>query len=81
MAIQKATKTSRLETKARYYLNQAEANEIWAAISDEKSAKKLNKVAADMRKEAIRIYDEISGFDPSKTIHLSDEQLLAELGL
>ena len=81
MAIQKATKTNRLETKARYYLNQANANEIWAAISDEKSAKKLNKVAANMRKEAIRIYDEISGFDPNKTAHLTDEQLLAELGL
>lgn len=66
---------------AYYLLNQAEANEVYAALTGGRKAKKLNKVASEMRKEAIAIMDKLTGYDPSEDAEeISDEDLLKELG-
>jgi hypothetical protein len=65
---------------AYYLLSQADANETYAALTGGRKAKKLNKVAFDMRKEAIAIMDKLTGYDPSEDAEdISDEDLLKEL--
>jgi len=58
---------------------QAHSNEIYAALtSNKKNAKKLEKVARDMTKEAIRIANKIDPID-AKTAAMSDSELLTAL--
>jgi hypothetical protein len=70
-----------MNKEIRNLVAQAEANEIYAAItSNKKNARKLNKVARDMTKEAIRIANEIDPIS-AEVAAMSDSELLVELGL
>lgn len=62
---------------ANQLLRQAESNEIWATLQPKRKADRLNKVAKQMRNEAMRIMDEVTGYEPnSDDQNLSDSELL-----
>lgn len=68
---------------ANQLLRQADANRIWAAISRQRTERRLLKAAKAMESESIRILDSIGeGYAPDEeTKNMSDEELLASLGL
>lgn len=63
------------EEYSNQLVEQIEANEKWATISSEKTAKKLLRVAKKMKKELYKI-NPVS----EETKKLSDKDLLQKLG-